>query len=316
MPSSSQRPLISIIVPTYNRAEALRLTLRSLLGQTYTNLEVIVVSDAGADHTPAVVASFQDQRLRFIRLEQNLGAPAGVRNRGMREAKGDYIAYCDDDDLWVPEKLERQLPFLEGDGSLLAVASNMVYFPGIYRLGYPMLRHRRLDYDWQLHHYNHICNSSVLMRREVVDYIGYQDTDPGLRAVEDFDYWLRILQYRDDSILVLRQPLVKYRIHPANISLLEDSRRQRTMQDKIRTVLEKHLPPGDPYLRELREERDAIVDRTFYKRHWYNHQLSLRALLSADGLSWGSKLEFLVKKPLLIAFFLLMNWKNVRALAN
>ncbi len=314
--SFNRVPLVSVVIPTYNRAERLRETLAAILRQRYSNLEVIVVSDAGADHTPAVVASFEDERLRFFRLPENLGAPAGVRNYGMRQARGEYIAFCDDDELWVPRKLEIQVPYLEGDPSLLAVASNMVYFPGIYRLGYPMLRHRRLDYDWQLRHYNHICNSSVVMRRAVVDLIGYQDTDPRLRAVEDFDYWLRILQHRDRSILVLRQPLVKYRTHPENISLLEDSRRQVTMQDKIRRVLARHLPAGDPYLRHLQEERDRIVNRTFYKRYWYNHQLSLRALLAADGLSWGSKLEFVVKKPLLIAFFVLMNWKNVRALAN
>lgn len=107
--------LVSIIMPTYNCGRFIAESIRSVLAQTYTNWELIIVDDCSNDKTEDVVASFDDPRIHYLRNEQNEGA-ALTRNRALREAKGRYIAFLDSDDLWLPTKLERQIAFLERNG--------------------------------------------------------------------------------------------------------------------------------------------------------------------------------------------------------
>ena len=101
-------PLISVVVPTFNRKKTISYCLNSVLTQTYNNLEVIVVDDCSTDNTVSIINNFPDPRLRCVVLEKNSGAQA-ARNRGIIEAKGEWIAFQDSDDEWLPEKLEKQV---------------------------------------------------------------------------------------------------------------------------------------------------------------------------------------------------------------
>ena len=103
--------MISVIIPTYNRASLLPRALDSVLRQTWEDLEVIVVDDASRDDTPQVMAACTDPRVRYIRLEKNSGACV-ARNTGVAQARGEWIAFQDSDDLWLPEKLEKQMAYL------------------------------------------------------------------------------------------------------------------------------------------------------------------------------------------------------------
>ena len=106
--------LVSIITPTYNCARFIGDTIRSVQAQTYSNWELIIVDDCSTDDTAQVVAQFQqqDSRVQYHVLTENSG-PAGARNRAIELAKGEYMAFLDSDDLWMPDKLERQLAFME-----------------------------------------------------------------------------------------------------------------------------------------------------------------------------------------------------------
>ena len=104
--------LVSIIMPSYNTAKFISETIDSVLAQTYTNWELIIVDDCSKDDTDAAVAKYQDQRIRYLKNEKNSGA-AVSRNRALREAKGRWIAFLDSDDLWMPDKLEKQIRFME-----------------------------------------------------------------------------------------------------------------------------------------------------------------------------------------------------------
>lgn len=104
--------LVSIIMPSYNTAKFIAETIESVLAQTYTNWELIVVDDCSSDDTDAVVAGFDDPRIRYLKNEKNSGA-AVSRNRALREAKGRWIAFLDSDDLWTCGKLEQQIRFME-----------------------------------------------------------------------------------------------------------------------------------------------------------------------------------------------------------
>lgn len=104
--------LVSVIMPTYNCARFIRESIDSVLAQTYTNWELIIVDDCSTDETDTIVSNYTDKRIYYIRNSQNKGA-ALTRNRAIKEAKGRYIAFLDADDLWLPEKLEKQVAFME-----------------------------------------------------------------------------------------------------------------------------------------------------------------------------------------------------------
>ena len=107
--------LVSIIMPSYNTAPYIEETIQSVLNQTYTNWELIIVDDCSTDNTDEVLETIKDDRIRCFKNEKNSGA-AVSRNKALREAKGQWIAYLDSDDLWMPEKLEKQIEFMEENG--------------------------------------------------------------------------------------------------------------------------------------------------------------------------------------------------------
>ena len=116
--------LVSIIMPTYNCGSFISQTLRSIQAQTYENWELQLVDDCSTDNTREIVAEFQrqDPRIHYTCLEQNSGA-AVARTRSMELAEGEYMAFCDSDDLWLPEKLQKQVAFMRGTGHAFTCTS-------------------------------------------------------------------------------------------------------------------------------------------------------------------------------------------------
>ena len=107
--------LVSIIMPSWNTGRFIGESIQSVLSQTYKNWELIIVDDCSTDNTDEIVASFNDERIRYFRNDKNSGA-ALTRNKAMREARGEWIAFLDSDDLWMPEKLEKQISFMKENG--------------------------------------------------------------------------------------------------------------------------------------------------------------------------------------------------------
>ena len=104
--------LVSIIMPSWNTGKYISESIQSVLAQTYTNWELIIVDDCSTDNTDEVIANFCDKRIRYLKNTQNSGA-ALTRNRALREANGEWIAFLDSDDIWLPEKLEKQIEFMK-----------------------------------------------------------------------------------------------------------------------------------------------------------------------------------------------------------
>lgn len=104
--------LVSIIMPSWNTENYIAKSIQSVIDQTYKNWELIIVDDCSSDHTDEIVASFQDERIIYLKNEQNRGA-ALTRNKALREAQGEWIAFLDSDDLWEPQKLEYQIRFMK-----------------------------------------------------------------------------------------------------------------------------------------------------------------------------------------------------------
>jgi glycosyltransferase involved in cell wall biosynthesis len=206
-------PLASVVVPSHNRARLLERTLRSILAQQLVDLEVIVVDDGSTDDTAAVAAA-AGARVTVCRNAY----PAGVstaRNRGIAAARGDWIAFCDDDDLWAPDKLARQLEAAERARLGWAYAGDVNVDDGLHVLsgGPPP---DPTEVMALLPRYNPISSggSNVVVRSHVLKTVG--GFDPALRRTEDWDLWIRIA--RSGPPAWVRAPLVAYRFHAGNIA--------------------------------------------------------------------------------------------------
>ncbi len=183
--------LVSVIIPTHNRARLLPRAARSVLGQSFRELELIVVDDASSDETGQVVAALNDPRVRYIRHDQNLGAPA-ARNTGIEAARGNYIAFQDSDDEWLPEKLERQMEvFKSGSGAdvvycrmLVEKARLTVTIPG------PRIQVVQGDVLSQLLSENFVGTPTLLVRRECLEKAGGFDTR--LPRFQDWELVIRL----------------------------------------------------------------------------------------------------------------------------
>ena len=224
-------PTVSILVPTYNRADTLDRTLRSILDQTFRDFELIVVDDGSTDETRFLIDSFQDARLRYI-YQENSGV-AGARAKAMSACQGSYWAFCDSDDLWVPEKLEKQLAAFTQDTALVFsdayAASEMFPQPKVrfrcYELSTPF---RGKVYE-QLIRRNFIVTSSVVVRRPFLeDFVVYPVTN-----FDDWQTWLWVAR-RNGTFEYVDQPLVYYYEHSEGIS------KQKISATKCRIIIRKH----------------------------------------------------------------------------
>ncbi len=207
------KPLVSVVVATYNRSNLLKETIASILNQTYNNFELIIVDDGSTDDTEDMVSSFQDKRIFYIKIK-NSGRPAVPRNVGIKKAKGKYIAFCDDDDFWVEEKLEKQIPYLQKDVNIIGVGSTTKLFGEL-----KLRRQKRITSNQEISFekaflFNTCPLSSLVIKNEGF----YFNESADFRAVEDFDFQLQILNKSSKCLLMLSDPLVLYRVHPENIS--------------------------------------------------------------------------------------------------
>lgn len=237
--------MISVILPTYNRATSLRWAIDSVLCQTWGDFELIVVDDGSTDHTHEVVERVEDERLRFISYPEQRGASA-ARNEGINISRGDFIAFQDSDDEWLPEKLERQMETFRR----LPEAFGVVYtgFHRITKLGrdrtYPTLTARLVDWapfskmklqgnvHFSLLRGNFITTQTVMARRECFDLVGR--FDERLPRFQDWDLWLRFSQLYQFQLI--RQSLVRVHSTPGSISNDEDA-----LTRAFEVLLEKHL---------------------------------------------------------------------------
>lgn len=209
-------PKVSVIIPTYNRAEFLRFAITSVLNQTFQDFEIIVVDDASIDNTEDVVRSLSDKRISYFRHGANKGN-AATRNTGIRNSSGHYIALLDDDDEWLPSKLEKQVRLL--DSSPPIVGGVYTGFVVIDKASGKMVERvtptKRGSIFNELLIQNWVGTSStVLLRRECFDKVGL--FDEGLASGVDYDMWIRIA--KEFQFEFIEGPLVKYFNHENQLS--------------------------------------------------------------------------------------------------
>lgn len=191
--------MISVIIPTYNRDKTILKSINSVLNQTYSDIEVIVVDDGSTDNTKKTVNSIKDKRLKYI-YQKNQGACV-ARNRGIEEARGEYIAFHDSDDEWKNNKLEVQIKFLNEKKADFVSC-------GMKRNTKSNLKNVSLDYEINLENllkYNVMSTQTMLMKKEVCQKVKF---DKSFKRLQDWDYVLQVY-LANYKIEYLNKPLVE-----------------------------------------------------------------------------------------------------------
>lgn len=191
-------PLISVVIPTYNRARDLERALKSVQAQTFINWEILIIDGYSVDNTDQVVSNFNDPRIKLFKIHSN-GVIAASRNMGIRKASGEYIAFLDSDDWWRPEKLRLSLDALNA-GADIVYHDLFLVTKSDQRFFWKKAATRDLKkpvFINLLNNGNCINNSSVVIKKNLLDSIRGQSEDYNLIAIEDYDCWLRIAKLTD-----------------------------------------------------------------------------------------------------------------------
>lgn len=207
------QPLVSVVMPVYNGERYLREAVDSVLKQTYPAVELLAVNDGSTDGSAALLASYAG---RIVTIEQPNQGVGAARNAGITRARGEFIAFLDQDDWWRPEKLAAQVALMQADGSLGLVHTDVAYYddaqhdfcpspdpPGKERFVGSCYRRLLLG--------NHVSNSSVLVRAAALRQVGLCSPEIAGNSVQDYDLWLRIA--RHFAFGFVPQPLTVLRVH-------------------------------------------------------------------------------------------------------
>ena len=207
-------PEVSVIISTYNRAHYVPHAIQSVLDQTFEDFEIIVVDDASTDNTKEVIEKFEDERICYIRHKKNKGGSA-TRNTGIKHSRGRFIAFLDDDDLWMPTKLEKQLDLIKNNPRIGVVYTGALEINNSGKVRGFHIPSRRGNIFPDILRKNYVGSCSrVLVRKECLDKSGFFDEN--LPAIQDFDLWVRLAKrYEFDYV---EEPLVLYRVHEKRIS--------------------------------------------------------------------------------------------------
>lgn len=190
-------PKFSVVIPTYNQADFLKIALQSVLVQTCQDFEIIVVNNNSTDHTPEVVRQIQEEDARVKALDfKDSHVIGAVRNAGIRASRGEYIAFLDSDDTWYPDKLKK-------------VAEVIAAVPGVGLIGHdeemvregsatirsksgPPAHYRGDMHDYLLFKANFVALPAAVVARRHLNEVGNFSEDPSINTVEDYDLWLKL----------------------------------------------------------------------------------------------------------------------------
>jgi glycosyltransferase involved in cell wall biosynthesis len=211
---TSARPLVSVIVPTYNHGSFIGGAVQSVLEQTYDHVEVIIIDNYSTDNTSEVLARINDSRVKAFKLRktENQGAIAASRNYGVKQSSGEVLAFLDADDSWLPQKLTVQLPHLRDNVACVSAdfipTGDLKYCIKLFSFT-PGEEYRDLSYA-NLVLQNSLVTSSIILKRDRFEKVGGFDESREFFAIEDWELWLRLASERPARHL--RQPLIRYRV--------------------------------------------------------------------------------------------------------
>ncbi len=211
-------PKVTVALPTYNHEKFIAECLHSVLNQTFQDFEIIITDDGSTDKTVDVVKTYSDPRIRLFCFDKNQGACIAFNN-SISNAEGDYVALLHSDDLFMPEKLEKQVSFLERNPEVGAVFSHARIidekgndFNDQQHIYYHVFRQKnRSRFEWLnffFYHSNVLCHPSVMVRREYYEKMGLYDVR--FAQMADFDFWIRLCM--NHEIHIIQEELTQFRV--------------------------------------------------------------------------------------------------------
>ncbi|MBT3737507.1 MAG: glycosyltransferase [Candidatus Marinimicrobia bacterium] len=240
--------LVSIVIPTYNRAYCLDRAVQSVLNQTYSKWELIIIDNHSSDNTDALVNGYQDSRIILYKIHNN-GIIAASRNMGIMKAKGELLAFLDSDDWWVENKLQSSVNKINSGADLvyhdLIISSKLNESSLFYKtfMTNKFIKTRQVEfpvYEDLLYFGNAITTSSVVVKKDKLKLVGGFSEDESLISAEDYDLWLRISKNSDCKFERICQPLGYYWIGEenstsadGNIKTLREILHQHNINNKI-----------------------------------------------------------------------------------
>lgn len=247
------KPRVSIVIPTYNRADMVVECLESVFTQTYTDYEVIVVDDGSTDNTEEILKPYH-ARIKYIRHENKGNAAA--RNSGLDIAKGELIAFLDSDDLWMPDKLRRDVDYLDSQPDVDMVCANGTFFGSPKFAGKKVVPDKRaipLARDGvtlkAIFTRSSLRPSAMVLRKRVIE--GTNGFDPDFAACVDLDFAFRVLmKYK---VVFINEPFFKMRKHDDHVS--GDSERRTLFNIKAIEKLLKEYPEARKLISEKKINR-------------------------------------------------------------
>jgi glycosyltransferase involved in cell wall biosynthesis len=252
-------PKVSVIIPTYQRAHLVSQAIESVLAQTYSDYEIIVVNNGSTDNTTEVLSQFGN-KIRVIHIQENKGS-SFARNLGMNASNGRYLAFLDDDDLWLPNKLEKQIPYLDSHSNIGLIYSNVFFFDekGLETQSFAQkLNIHTFEQSWSMFIRFPIPFVTAVMRRECLNEVG--GFDQTTLPCDDYDLCMRIVEKY--PVYFLNEVLAYYRLSPDSYS-----RRSR-----------EKLLLGDLKVREKAFLRNPSIQKlplAVLDTHFFNYYLTL-----------------------------------------
>ena len=278
-------PLVSAIIPTYNRAHIVYEAVESVLAQTYPHIEVVVVDDGSQDDTLARLERYED-RIRVV-SQANAG-PAAARNRGIAVSSGELIAFLDSDDIWLPQKIERQVALLQRAGAPVpcCLCNIMMKWNSGDRASFDIAFLKPsteegvwLNADEVLATRFVLFNQGIVIRREVLEKIG--GFDESIRYLEDYEFPLRLSL--EGPWAFIDTPLVVWRESMTNSVFKNSQREELCTSECMVEVFETHLARVEKARRDARLRRYVSRELGRARRHLWAARMS-------QVNSWGSAL--------------------------
>lgn len=292
--------LISVIIPTYNRAGIITDAINTVLNQTYKHLEIIIIDDGSTDNSREIIENIKDSRIRYI-YQENSGRPSSARNKGIKIAKGEYIAFLDSDDLWHPQKLEKQINILDENSNVGLVTNWCVY---------KTFKDEEIQikkYQAKSQEDNSIfiltkpdkvftATPTLLIRKECFEKVGLFDEE--MTYCEDWDMFFRISLFYE--IYNIEEVLTYVRVHGESLSQNNDVTKfsQGYLRFLEKAFENKDLPP------ELFTMKDEAYSNALWCIGSWALQKSKDGLIAKESLL--KSLKYSPKKLLNLKFLVLL----------
>ncbi len=257
-------PKVSVLMPVYNtKEEYLREAIESILNQTFSDFEFIIINDGSTNNAKDVILSYTDPRIKYF--EQENKGLISTLNRGLDLCQGEYIARMDSDDISLPERFEKQVKILDSYANVGIVGSAIKYFPNEKII---MLKEFPKFFDMII--YNQLAHPAVMIKNYIIKKFNLKYEN--FIHAEDYELWSRLIKYTD--ICNIQEVLLNYRIHESSISIACHKEQEKTAR-KIQLKMLKFLTDDEEILKNLQKiiysEKRTLLEKIFSVKKYYNN---------------------------------------------